>query len=181
MVSIRVVWELQMFVFRWIGLALLALTVMVTTAGAETLAQPTGPVILTVTGLDTAVYPDGTARFDREMLAAVGEVEITTSSIWTEGLHRYTGVLLKDLARVLQIEADLLRLHALNDYAVEFPLPEATSEAPILAYHLDGQPMSVRDKGPIWVIYPYDAGPEYRTDMTFSRSIWQLDRIDVLR
>ena len=41
--------------------------------------------------------------------------------------------------------------------------------------------MSVREKGPIWVIYPYDHDADYRTDTIFSRSIWQLDRIDVLR
>ena len=41
--------------------------------------------------------------------------------------------------------------------------------------------MSVRDKGPVWVLYPFDAGAEYRTDLIYERSIWQLDRIDVLR
>jgi hypothetical protein len=37
--------------------------------------------------------------------------------------------------------------------------------------------MSLREKGPLWVIYPYDSDPAYRTEETYSRSIWQLNRL----
>jgi hypothetical protein len=151
-----------------------------TQAQAVTLPEVTGPVILTVTGLDPAEYPDGVIKLDVGRLAAIGRDEIVTSTIWTDGPHRFSGVMLRDLVDYLAIEAGTLRLHALNDYAVEFPTEEATDDAPILAYEMDGLAMSVREKGPIWVLYPFDDGPEYRTDTTFSRSIWQLDRIDVL-
>jgi hypothetical protein len=40
--------------------------------------------------------------------------------------------------------------------------------------------MSVRDKGPLWVIYPYDAVPEYKSERIYARSIWQLVSIEVL-
>lgn len=150
-------------------------------AQAEATSPADGQIILTVSGLDEASFPGGTQHFDLGMLRSLGQVEITTSSIWTEGRPVFTGVLLSDLAKALQISGQRLRLHALNDYQVEFPLDEATQDAPILAYWMDGAPMSVRDKGPLWVIYPYDAAAKYRTDTTFSRSIWQLDRIEVLR
>ncbi|RYH00603.1 oxidoreductase, partial [Salipiger sp. IMCC34102] len=39
--------------------------------------------------------------------------------------------------------------------------------------------MQVRDKGPLWIVYPYDDTPEYRSEVIYSRSIWQLDRIEV--
>jgi hypothetical protein len=39
--------------------------------------------------------------------------------------------------------------------------------------------MTVRDKGPLWIVYPYDAKPEYRQELIYSRSIWQLDHIEV--
>ena len=146
----------------------------------DTIPAPEGQVILTVTGLDPDLFPGGSVAFDHDLLVNLGLTDVTTSSIWTEGLHVYSGVLLKQLVQTLKVEGQVLRLHALNDYEIEFPSAEATEVAPILAIHQNGQPMSVRDKGPIWVIYPYDFGPEYRTDTTFSRSIWQLDRIDVL-
>lgn len=160
--------------------AILSLFMLSTQSQAVTLPDVTGPVILTVTGLDPAEFPDGEIKLDVGRLAAIGEDEIVTSTIWTDGPHSFSGVMLRDLVDFLAIEASTLRLHALNDYAVEFPTEEATDVAPILAYEMDGVAMSVREKGPIWVLYPFDAGPEYRTDTTFSRSIWQLDRIDVL-
>ena len=140
-----------------------------------------GPVLLTVTGLDPAIYPTGKAEFDLAMLQALGVENITTTSIWTEGPHDFTGVPLQALTAYLQIDAGTLSLHALNDYAVKMPADATEPTAPILAYKMDGALMPVRDKGPIWVIYPYDADTRYRTDTIFSRSIWQLDRIDVLR
>ncbi len=146
-------------------------------------AEPKGEVILTVTGLDPARVPQGTVRFDLEGLAALGPVSFQTTSIWTEGRHDFTGIPLAKLARVLGLDADdVIVLHALNDYEVEMPLTDATEEAPILAYELDGKPMSVREKGPIWVVYPYDADPDaFQTVTAFARSVWQLDRIEVSR
>ncbi|OZA14153.1 MAG: hypothetical protein B7Y02_04980, partial [Rhodobacterales bacterium 17-64-5] len=58
---------------------------------------------------------------------------------------------------------------------------EADLLVPILAYEMDGAPMNVRDKGPIWVIYPYDDDSAWRTGTTYARSVWQLDRIDAKR
>jgi hypothetical protein len=46
---------------------------------------------------------------------------------------------------------------------------------------MDGNAMSVRDKGPLWVIYPYDSDAAYRTEVIYSRSIWQLDRLEVVQ
>ena len=39
----------------------------------------------------------------------------------------------------------------------------------------------MRDKGPLWIIYPYDQNTDYQTEVIYSRSIWQLDRIEVLK
>ena len=52
-------------------------------------------------------------------------------------------------------------------------------QAPLLAILMDGQPMSLRDKGPVWMVYPYDAGEEFRTEQALSRSIWQLTTLDL--
>jgi len=149
---------------------------------AET-AAPKGEIILTLSGLDPAHFPGGEVRFDRAGLAALGPVTFRTTSIWTDGLHSFTGVPVVKLAEAFALKSDsAIILHALNDYEVQMPLAEATPEAPILAYEMDGKPMSVRDKGPIWVVYPYDAKPAlYQTVTAFARSVWQLDRIEVSR
>jgi hypothetical protein len=70
---------------------------------------------------------------------------------------------------------------AINDYSVEIPLSDAVEGGPIIAYLMDGEEMSIRDKGPLWVIYPYDSDADFRSEVVFSRSIWQLDRLEILR
>ena len=170
-----------MYLFRLGLAAVLSLGLLPAQAQDVALPDLVGPVILTVTGLDPQAFAGGSVALDIGRLRAIGTAEIVTSSIWTEGTHRYKGVMLRDLVDFLAIGPFILRFHALNDYAVEVPAGEATEAAPILAYEMDGTAMTVRDKGPIWVMYPFDDGAEYRTDTLYSRSIWQLDRIDVLR
>ena len=73
-----------------------------------------------------------------------------------------------------------LKATAINDYAVEIPVEDAVEGGPIIAFMRNGAPMSVRDKGPLWIVYPYDSDPAYQTEVIYSRSIWQLDRIEVM-
>ncbi|MEO6299214.1 MAG: oxidoreductase [Paracoccaceae bacterium] len=150
-------------------------------ARAQDLPPLTGPVVLTVTGLDVAAFPGGKLELDVPMLQAIGATRFTTSTIWTEGSHVYTGVLLKNLQDRIKSGDHALKFIALNDYSVEIPAQDISDDAPMLAYAMDDAPMSVREKGPLWVLYPFDADAKYRTDTTFSRSIWQLDRIEVLK
>lgn len=117
---------------------------------------------------------------DRAALEAMPATTIDTSTIWTEGVRTFTGVLLADLVAAQGITGSTLRAVALNDYAVEIPLSDAEPGGPIIAYRLDGAEMSVREKGPFWVIYPYDADPKFRTETIYSRSIWQLTRIEAI-
>lgn len=146
---------------------------------AQTLDAPSGEVVLTVTGDIAVRNADGAAVFDRAMLEAIEPVEFTTKTMWTEGPQVFTGVLLADLLALLGVTEGTLRATAINDYAVDIPVSDAVEGGPIVAYLLNGQPMSIRDKGPLWIVYPYDARREYRSEVIYSRSIWQLDRLEV--
>ena len=42
---------------------------------------------------------------------------------------------------------------------------------------MNGKAMDVRNKGPIWIIYPIDEFPELKTEEISGRSIWQLDKL----
>ncbi|RUS60790.1 oxidoreductase [Pseudorhodobacter sp. E13] len=147
---------------------------------AEDLATPKGTVILTVSGQIAATNAEGAAQFDLEMLEAMEATTVETSTIWTEGTHRFDGVALATLVDRLGITGSTLRALAINDYAVDIPLTDAVENGPIIAYKMDGATMSVRDKGPLWIIYPYDSSAEYRSEVIYSRSIWQLDRIEAI-
>lgn len=147
---------------------------------AESLRLPADEVVLTVTGALTGKTADGTAMFDRSMLENLGVVAFETSTIWTQGVQRFEGVPLDVLVAHLGISGETLRATAINDYAVDIPLSDAAEGGPIIAYKLNGEEMSVRDKGPLWIVYPYDSKTEYQTEVIYSRSIWQLDRIEAL-
>ena len=40
-------------------------------------------------------------------------------------------------------------------------------------------PMSVRDKGPLFIIYPFDESEDLRSERYYSRSAWQLKHLEV--
>ena len=123
---------------------------------------------------------DEKAQFDLGMLEALGDRTVETSTIWTDGPQTFQGVSLDLLIERLGASGNVLRASAINDYYVEIPVSDAVEGGPIIAYKMNGNVMSVRDKGPLWLIYPYDADPEYRSEVIYSRSIWQLDRIEVM-
>lgn len=131
-------------------------------------------IVLTVT------HGGETTELDMPALEAMGVDEIETTTIWTEGPQTFTGVPLAALLADLGVVEGTIKAMAINDYAVEIPVEDAVEGGPIIAYRLNGNPMSVRDKGPLWVVYPYDSDQSYQTEVIYSRSIWQLDRIDVV-
>ena len=157
----------------------LALALLPSAALAADLAAPQGDVILTVSGLIATTNADGSAQFDLAMLQAMDVQEFTTTTIWTEGEVAFTGAPLAEVLRRLGIESGTLRATAVNDYAVAFPVEDALVERALIAYRMNGEPMSVRDKGPLWIVYRYDSEAKYQSEEYYSRSIWQLDRIIV--
>lgn len=147
---------------------------------AQAMDAPKGDVLLTVSGDIAVMNVDDTLVLDRDMLMALPATTFETSTIWTDGVHSFTGLSLADLAAEMEIEDGHFLATAINDYAVEIPVSDAVEGGPIIAYLMDGTEMSVRDKGPLWVIYPYDSNADYRSEVIYSRSIWQLDRLEIV-
>ena len=108
------------------------------------------------------------------------QIEFATNSIWTDRKFLYSGVSLQKLLERLGAQGSGLRMIALNDYSIKFPIEDLEENAPIIATRIDGETMTVRDKGPYWVIFPFDGSPKYRTETHYARSVWQLQRIEVL-
>lgn len=149
-------------------------------AFAEPLPEPSGRVILTVTGDIGVRNTPAAAEFDRAMLRSIGQRDISTTTIWTSGKVTFTGVPLRSLLDRLGVSSGKLEARAINDYSVTIPVSDAVPDGPIIAYSRDGEEISIREKGPLWIIYPYDQNPDYQSEVIYARSIWQLDRIDVI-
>lgn len=157
----------------------LALSLVALPAHAD-LIEPKGEIILTVSGEISETNGDGVALFDLDMLRALPADTFTTTTIWTNGPQQFKGVPLHALLAKLGASGQALRSIAINAYEVQIPVSDAEKGGPIIAYELNGNPMSVRDKGPLWIVYPYDSDPRFRTEVVYSRSIWQLDQIVIV-
>ena len=160
--------------------AVLVSFALAATAAQATLEAPGDSVVLTVSGAISVTNGDGTATFDLAMLESLGTSEVRTTTIWTEGEQVFEAVPLATILDAVGAEGSELRALAINDYQVSIPVADITDTAPLVAIRLNGAEMSVRDKGPLWVIYPFDSDESYRNEIAYTRSIWQLDRIEVV-
>ena len=148
------------------------------TAGlAEQLPAPSGEVLLTLSGALANETAEGVVSLDREMLENMETVEFTTSTIWMEDEVTFTGVPLSDVLDYAGAQGDEISAVALNDYKIEIPVSEIEENSPIIAYLMNGELMSRRNKWPLCICYDYDSVAKYRSEVIYSRSIWQLDRI----
>ena len=120
-----------------------------------------------------------TVDLDRAALEQMSHHTIATITPWTGGVSSYEGVLLHDLLHRLGVSGTTIKLTALNDYAITIPAADFDKYDVVLAYARDGQAMPVRDKGPLWVVYPLDGHPELNNEDTHSKMIWQVRRLEV--
>lgn len=144
------------------------------------LSKPAGPVVLTIKGKVSATNEGGAAHFDMAMLEKMAQRSITTKTPWYEGPKKFTGPLLRDVLAAAGAKGATLRAVALNDYKVDIPFDDAQKFDVVMARLLDDKPMPVREKGPLFIIYPFDDKAELRVPQYFSRCAWQLRTLEVL-
>ncbi|MBJ7578935.1 oxidoreductase [Devosia sp. MC532] len=130
------------------------------------------PTLTLSAGSTTVVY-------DRDALEAMPQTEINTTSPWTEGVVHYEGVALSHLLEVSAADGAMAIVTALNDYSVDIPTSDFAEFGPILAIKRDGEYMPVSDKGPFFIVYPFDENPELRQQPYHGRAVWQVKAIAI--
>jgi hypothetical protein len=148
-------------------------------AGAEGLRAPVESPILVVAGKITETNKGQRAVFDRPMLEAIGGAKIETVTPWYTGKVKFEGVLFSRLIKEVGATGQSLVITALDDYSREIPVEELVKYNAILAIKRNGEYLPIGDKGPLFVVYPYDASPELANEKYYSKSIWQVRRIEV--
>jgi len=143
------------------------------------LDAPSGPVVLSIAGTLQQPNRDGRALFDMAMLERLPQHSFTTKTPWYPAAHKFTGPLLRDVLAAAGAQGKQIEAIALNDYRVSIPMDDARRYAVIVARLMDGEPMSLRDKGPLFIIYPFDVEPVLRNSIYYSRSAWQLKALEV--
>lgn len=160
---------------------LLAVLIFVLPVGAvqsaEDMRKPAGRVILTVSGSISAANAGDSADFDLEMIHALGQRKLITSTPWTDGTQEFGGVLVRDLLKAVGATGTVVEAVALNDYAMEIDISDFENYPVILATTMNGEKLRVRDKGPLWIIYPRDDFEELREQRIDNKMVWQLRRL----
>ena len=147
------------------------------------LSAPTQAVVLSIQGdiQNTNIESSDVLRadFDMAMLMAMPAQNIDTTTPWTQGVVRFEGVSVTDILGRVAAKGVEGEFSALNDYTVRIPLEDLSQFGAIIAYRMNGELMRVRDKGPLWVIYPLDTLTQPQSVQYHDRMIWQLRSIIV--
>lgn len=162
------------------GIAIAFLLQVSPSQGGEALAAPTGKVILRVSGHVTKPNAGTAATFDMAMLEALPQVTMVTHTPWDGSVVvTFKGPLIRDILAAAGAAGEKVTVTALNDYKVVIPTADFSNDGVILATRRNGQPMAIRNKGPLWVIYPLADRPDLDTYEIHTKMAWQVKAIEV--
>lgn len=111
-------------------------------------------------------------------LEAMTWTTVVTENEFTDGMVTYRGPLARDvIAGIALGDFDTLRFTAANDYYIDIPTADLEAYDVILAMEADGERLSRRDKGPLWLMYPISDHSALREPVYSQRLIWQVVEI----
>jgi hypothetical protein len=103
--------------------------------------------------------PSGERTYTHAQLEAIGLKKMSTTTYWPEDSGEFDGVLLQDLLRDAGIEdAVEVKITALDNYIAFIPQQDWRKWDVMLATRYEQKMMSIRNKGPLRIIYPKDRG-----------------------
>ncbi len=124
------------------------------------------PVVLAADepSLTVAVPGLGERRLGLAELKRLGGTEMRTSTPFSEGVKVFSGITGAQFVKATGVSGRNVHAEAVNGYKVVIPWAVFATDTLLIACERDGKPMAVRDKRPFWIVFPFDAGPEFRTD-----------------
>ena len=165
---------------RHYHLRALALSTLLLFSGLSlALDKPIGPAVLRISGVVTQPNMQQQAVFDMAMLQALPQHSFTTQTPWYAEPVKFTGPLLRDVLAAAGAKGEGITAIALNDYRTEIPFSDAIKYDLIVAILMNDQPMPVREKGPLFLVYPFDSKAELQAATFYNRSAWQLRALQI--
>ncbi|PPK49961.1 hypothetical protein [Marinobacter persicus] len=111
-------------------------------------------------------------------LEALPQTTIQTTSPYFEGSVEFSGPTLQAVIDQVGLSGESeMTLIALNDYRVSGSVNELLSLDAIVATRRNGKAMSVRQRGPFWLMLPMSDRPELDHEDYHRFMVWQLQRI----
>lgn len=168
---------LRRFDLKWfVFLCVFAITI---SFDALALPKPMGKVILKINGKVADKNSEEGAQFDLAMLEKLPPQSFTTKTPWDKAPVKFKGALLRDVLAAAKANGTSLKAVALNDYQTLIPVDDAKQFDMIIAYEMNDQPIPVRTKGPLFIVYPFDTKAELQSTKYYERSAWQLKLLTV--
>lgn len=164
--------------FRHLFTLAIALTLALTNA-VHALEPAKGKIILTISGKVGEKNTATAAQLDLAMLEKLPQRNFSTMTPWDPKPVQFTGPLVRDVLALVKAQGRTLKALALNDYQTSIPFDDATQHDVILAHRMNGEPIPVKTKGPLFIVYPYDSKKELQSTVFYERSAWQLKSITV--
>lgn len=147
---------------------------------ADALAPATQEVLLLITGaIQHSNHEDGWAHLDVQHLQHLPQHTIYTSTVATDGIKRFDGVLVRQVLDLVGADGTYLEAQAHNGYTVHIPMSDFVDYEVLMATHMDGKQLELSDKGPLWIVYPRDSHRKLQDIRYDYRWVWQLKQLTV--
>ncbi|MEZ9230677.1 hypothetical protein AB4259_06290 [Vibrio amylolyticus] len=162
-------------------LMLCLFTILVPThfVNASALPKPTEEVMLWVSGNIEHSNSSSGVEFDEAMLSQLEVSEVKTNNHVVQEETRYKGPKLKTVLDYVGSRGDEVKVIAWDDYIVTIPIKTIEEYGVLLATHENDVRMTLDDKGPFFIVFPFSGYSELRNDFYYNLSVWQVKEIVV--
>ena len=147
---------------------------------SQELPLPQTDVLLTISGTLANTNVDETVQLDMAALESLPVTEYTTTTPWHDQPLQFTGVRISTLLAAIGTDSKSFVAVGLDDYRFTVTDLDFDKYPVIIAYRQNGEPISVRNLGPLRIIVPMSEYPILQTPINESRSVWQLVALEIL-
>ncbi|EKF9834364.1 oxidoreductase [Vibrio cholerae] len=128
----------------------------------------------------TLTHQDQTVSATYQELLARSDLTIVTETPWTQGNTEFKGISAQAILAWIGVKQADLKVIALNKYWAVIPYSDIEKYNPVFAIQKNGKPMAIRDRGPVWSIYPLSSSGELNNEVLHSRMVWQISHIEII-
>lgn len=132
--------------------------------------------ILSVSG---QIASDVHLQFSYNNLSKLAHHQVTTTTVVTDGIIRFEGVLLRDLLNSVGATGKVVTALATNGYEIDIPIKDAYQYDVLIAWSANEVLLDPKNKGPLWIIYPRDHFKQLQDIRYDYRWVWQLEHLTI--
>jgi hypothetical protein len=154
-----------------------ATTAVAVTTQPTPVPPPEGKTVLKLKGLLSNHNAGASLAFDQKTLDAMATQTATLHEPFVKHDIRFTGIPMVNLLTLAGISASAtkVRIHALDDYQVEFQVADLLAPGVLLATRADGAAIPIGKGGPIRLVFPPESAAGKNKDVW----IWSIDSMVV--